>query len=72
MSPTTISAPTRLLTVDDAITAAVILGELDAGRPGFAWGLAARAGLTVLGRPELEGLCSAYRVPVAAALPTAA
>lgn len=62
MSPAaaTATTPTRLLTVEDAIVAEVVLREVDADRPGFARMLAAMGRLDDLGRPELEALCAAF------------
>lgn len=64
MSPTATLSMERLLTVDDAIVAAEVLRELDAGHEGSAFALAAMGHVDDLTTTELETLCAVFGVEV--------
>lgn len=60
----TAPAATRRLTIDDAIAAAVVLRELDAGHEDAAYAVAATNGLDGMVAEMLEHLCTTFGVEV--------
>jgi len=64
MTPIAAPGATRLATIDDALAAAAVLRELDAGHEESADALGASAGLDGLDVAGLETLAAAFGVEV--------